>query len=98
MKNSFIFVVCGAREHIDTLHFSLEYLKKYTSNEIWVLTDTSRNELPILHDKIVDVQTPGEFNHHQASIFLKTGIHHYFPKGNRYCYLCLLYTSDAADE
>ncbi len=87
MKNSFIFVVCGVREHIDTLHFSLEYLKKYSTNEIWVLTDSSRNEIPVLHDKVMDVQTPGEFNHHQASIFLKTGIHRYFPKGNRYCYL-----------
>jgi len=87
MKNSFIFVVCGAREHIDTLHFSLEYLKKYTSNEIWVLTDISRNEIPVIHDKVVDVRTSEAFNHHQASIFLKTGIHHYFPKGNRYCYL-----------
>lgn len=87
MKNSFIFVVCGAREHIDTLHFSLEYLKKYSKNEIWVLTDSTRNELPIVHDKIVDIRTPEGFDHHQASIFLKTGIHHYFPKGNKYCYL-----------
>ncbi|HNS43244.1 MAG TPA: hypothetical protein PKN22_10835 [Taishania sp.] len=86
-KNSFIFVVCGAKEHIDTLHFSLKYLQKYSKNEIWVLTDSSRNETPVLHDKIVDVQTPQEYNHHQASIFLKTGIFNYFPKGNRYCYL-----------
>lgn len=86
-KNSFIFVVCGAKEHIDTLHFSMEYLKKYSKNEIWVLTDSSRNEIPVVHDKIVDIRTPKEFNHHQASIFLKTGIHHYFPKGNCYCYL-----------
>lgn len=87
MNNIFIFVVCGAKEHIDTLHFSLEYLKKYSKNEIWILTDASRNEIPIVHDKIVDVQTPESFNHHQASIYLKTGIHHFFPKGNIYCYL-----------
>lgn len=86
-KNSFIFVVCGAREHIDTLHYSLEYLKKYSGNEIWVLTDSNRNEIPVVHDKIVDIRTPEEFNHHQASIYLKTGIHKFFPKGNRYCYL-----------
>lgn len=86
-KNCFIFVVCGAAEHIDTLHFSIEYLKKYSNNEIWVLTDSTRNELPVMHDNIVDVKTPVKFNHHQASIFLKTGIHNYFPAGNRYCYL-----------
>ncbi|MCO5260549.1 MAG: hypothetical protein M9916_10430 [Crocinitomicaceae bacterium] len=86
-KNCFIFVVCGAKEHIDTLHFSLEYLKKYSKNEIWVLTDTSRNEIPVQHKDIIDVVTPKEFNNHQASIYLKTGIHNYFPKGNKYCYL-----------
>lgn len=86
-KNSFIFVVCGAKEHIDTLHYSLQYLKKYSKNEIWILTDSTRNEVAILHDKIIDVATPTEFDHHQASIFLKTGIYKYFPKGNRYCYL-----------
>lgn len=85
--NKFIFVVCGAREHIDTLHYALQYLKKYSKNEIWVLTDSTRNEIQIEHDLIVDIQTPEKFDHHQASIFLKTGIHHYFPKGNNYCYL-----------
>lgn len=86
-KNCFIFVVCGAKEHIDTLHFSMEHLKKYSKNEIWILTDSSRNEIPVVHEKLIDIKTPEKFNHHQASIFLKTGIHHYFPKENRYCYL-----------
>lgn len=86
-KNIFVFVVCGAQEHIDTLHYSLKYLQKFSKNEIWILTDSTRNEIPIQHDKIVDVETPNHFNHHQASIFLKTGIHNYFPKGNKYCYL-----------
>jgi len=86
-KNVFIFVVCGAKEHLDTLHFSLPYLKKKTSNEIWVLTDASRNEIPVQHDKIIDVKTPEEFDNHQASIFLKTGIYKFVPKGNKYCYL-----------
>lgn len=99
-KNIFIFVVCGAREHIDTLHFSLDYLKKYSKNEIWILTDSTRNEIPIIHDKIVDIVTPSDFDHHQASIFLKTGIHHYFPKGNNYCYLDtdIIAMSPAVDE
>jgi hypothetical protein len=86
-KNAFIFVVCGGSEHIETLHFSLRFLLKYTKNDVWVLTDSSRNEIPVEHDKVVDVKTPVEFNHHQASIYLKTGIHQFFPKGNRYCYL-----------
>lgn len=86
-KDCFVFVVCGAKEHVDTLHFSIEYLKKYSKNDIWVLTDSTRNEIQIIHDKIIDIQTPKDFDHHQASIYLKTGIHKFLPKNNRYCYL-----------
>ncbi len=86
-KKVFVFVVCGATEHIETLHLSLTYLKKYSSKEIWVLTDSTRNELPINHHKVIDVKTPDAYNHHQASIYLKTGIHLFLPKGNTYCYL-----------
>ena len=66
-NNQFVFVVCGSKEHIDTLHFSLHYLKKKTKNTILVLTDTLRNEISIQHEHIIDVQTPKEFSHHQAS-------------------------------
>jgi hypothetical protein len=86
-KQVFVFVVCGGKEHIDTLHFSLKYLKKYSRNDIWILTDSSRNEIPIIHSHIINIETPTELNHHQASIYLKTGIHQYLPKGNQYCYL-----------
>ena len=86
-KQIFVFVVCGAAEHIETLHLSLAYLKKYSQKEIWVLTDSNRNELPIAHQHIIDVQTPVSYNHHQASIYLKTGIYQFLPKGNTYCYL-----------
>lgn len=87
MKNIFVFVVCGAQEHIDTLHFSLDYLKKYSKNEILIITDSSRNEIGIEHESIIDIETPAHFNNHQASIYLKTGIHKFLPKGNNYCYL-----------
>lgn len=87
MKNIFIFVVCGSREHLDTLHFSLSFLKKYSKNEIWVLTDSSRNEIPVEHENIIDIKTPKHFDNHQASIYLKTGIYQFVPKGNNYCYL-----------
>jgi hypothetical protein len=83
----FVFVVCGDKEHIDTLNYSLKALKKFSKNEIFVLTDISRNASAIEHSNIVDVKTPEKYNHHQASIFLKTSIHRYFPKGFQYCYL-----------
>lgn len=86
-KQIFVFVVCGSKEHIDTLHFSIQYLKKYSKNEIWVLTDSDRNEVPILHSNVIDIKTPKALNHHQASIYLKTGIHRFLPMGNKYCYL-----------
>ena len=70
----FVFVVCGKREHIDTLHLSLQYLKKYSKHEIKIITDSSRNEIEILHDQVIDIKTPTQYSHHQASIYLKTGI------------------------
>ena len=85
--NAFVFVVCGTNEHLETLHFSLKYLKKFTKQDIIILTDLSRNEMSIDHDKIIDVETPKAFNNHQASIYLKTGIHLFLPKGKTYCYL-----------
>ena len=69
-KDVFVFVVCGTQEHLGTLHFSLQYLSRYSKKEIWVLTDTSRNEIPINHHTVIDVKTPEHFNHHQASIYL----------------------------
>lgn len=85
-KNIFVFVVCGSKEHIETLHFSLNYLKRFSQNEIYIITDTTRNEISIKHDLIIDVNTPENFNHHQASIYLKTGLYKYLPKENNYCY------------
>jgi len=86
-KNKFVFVVCGTRERIDTLHFSLAALKRVTANEIIVVTDTARNEVPVLHGQVLSITTPENFNHHQASIYLKTGLHKFLPSGFNYCYL-----------
>ena len=59
---TFVFVVCGAEEHIDTLHFSLRYLKHFSDSGIIVLTDSTRNAKPVVHDRIIDVKTPEEFS------------------------------------
>lgn len=86
-SNNFVFVVCGGAEHIEALHYSLAALKKFSKKDVYVLTDSVRNEIPINHNKIIDVRTPENLNHHQASIFLKTSVHRYLPQGNLYCYL-----------
>ncbi len=86
-KNLFVFVVCGGLEHIDTLHFSLKALKKFSNNEIIVVTDSSRNEIPVNHETIIDFKTPSVYSHHQASIFLKISLHKLLPAKNNYCYL-----------
>jgi hypothetical protein len=86
-ENKFVFVVCGSREHIDTLHFSLRYIRYFSKHEIVVVTDSRRNEIPVEHNHIIDVYTPPNFTHHEASIYLKTGLHKFLPKGNLYCYL-----------
>jgi hypothetical protein len=86
-NNVFVFVVCGASEHINTLHLSLKYLKRFSKNEIIIVTDTSRNEIEICHHQIIEVKVDDKYNNHQASIYLKTGLHKFLPKGNNYCYL-----------
>ncbi len=86
-ERCFVFVVCGSKEHIQTLHFSLNALKQFSIYPIVVVTDTCRNEIPIIHDSIIDMKTPSSFDHHQASIWLKTSLHHILPAGKLYCYL-----------
>jgi len=83
----FVFVVTGGKEHIEELNFSLQFIRNFSKNEIIVLTDIQRNEIPILHDKIIDIRTPIEYNNHQASIYIKTGINKFLEKGHTYCYL-----------
>jgi hypothetical protein len=83
----YVFVVCGAQEHIDTLHYALQALRKVSNKKIIVVTDSSRNEIPVSHPNIIDCETPKIYNHHQASIYLKTGLPKFLPAGNRYCYL-----------
>jgi hypothetical protein len=86
-EDVFVFAVCGTAEHIDTLAFSLDKLKKFSTKRIIVVTDLSRNDKEISHHDLVHVDTPKNFNNHQASIFLKTGLNKFLPKGNLYCYL-----------
>lgn len=87
MQQVFVFVVCGGQEHIDTLNFSLQYLRHFSKKAIWVVTDSRRNEGEIQHTDIIDIETPKEMDNHQASIYLKTGLHKFLPQGNLYCYL-----------
>lgn len=87
IRNKFVFVVCGGDEHIETLNYSLPFLKYHSKNEILVVTDSSRNKIAINHDKIIDISTPEQYDNHQASIYLKTGLHKWLEKGHQYCYL-----------
>ena len=85
-----MFVVCGAKEHLDTLNFSLRALKRFSHFSILVVTDLKRNEVAIDHpsDQIIDIRVTESYNHHQASIYLKTGLHKFLPMGDHlYCYL-----------
>jgi len=87
IENVFVFVACGAKEHIDTLHFSLNALKCFSETPVVVVTDSSRNEIPVLHTNVIDIKTSENFTHHQASIILKTSLHKILPSGTNYCYL-----------
>ncbi len=86
-RNIFVFVVCGADEHIKTLNFSIKYLRKFSKNNICVITDKQRNNIEIEHDNVMDISTPTHFDHHQASIYLKTGFYKFLDMSHNYCYL-----------
>ena len=86
-KNYFVFVVCGADEQIKTLNFSIKYLRHFSGNNIIVVTDKKRNNIEIEHNNVLDIPTPEHFDHHQASIYLKTGLHKFLDLSNNYCYL-----------
>ncbi|MFH0865917.1 MAG: hypothetical protein V1904_06965, partial [Bacteroidota bacterium] len=79
--------VCGEDSHIRTLNFSIHCLKKFSKNQILVVTDKTRNTKEIEHDNIIDIPTQKDFSSHQASIFLKTSLHKIVEPGNFYCYL-----------
>lgn len=86
-QHKFVFVVCGSAEHIHTLHFSIRYLSRFSKNEIIVVTDPKRNEIPVAYHNVLEVDTPAHFTHHQASIYLKVGLHKFLHPGPLYCYL-----------
>ena len=84
---AFVFVVCGTKEHIDTLRFSHAALKARTQLPIYIITDPNRNEEPIDLENCIDVEVESKYDNHQASIFLKTSLHRYLPVHEKYCYL-----------
>ncbi len=88
IKTAFVYVVCGDNDYIEILNVSLQYLKKFSKSEIIVITDSSRNNIAINNDVIIDIKTDEKFNHHQASIYLKTSIHRYLNLNEYlYCYI-----------
>jgi hypothetical protein len=82
-----VFVVCGPKEHLETLHAALRWLGPRTNQEIVVVTDARRNEIPVEHDHVVDVTTPAALDDRQASIWLKTSLHRHVPLDVPACYL-----------
>jgi hypothetical protein len=86
-EKAYVFVVCGAAEHLDTLRVSYDLLRKKTKLPVYVVTDNRRNEYSIAYEATLDIATPAEMNHHQASIWLKTSLHKLLPAGKTYVYL-----------
>lgn len=85
--NIFVYVVCGSAEHIETLHFSLQQIQKYSKHRVIVVTDSGRNQIPVQHHTVVNVSTPKHYTNHQASIYLKTGLHRFLNLEHNYCYI-----------
>lgn len=96
----FVFAVCGGASHVRELHEALAALRRHSRADILVVTDSRRNEIPIDWPDAIDAAAPPHFDHHQASIYLKTRVHRLLPTGRRYCYLDsdVFATGPAVDE
>lgn len=86
-RSCFVFVACGAAEHVRELHLSLAALRRHSRAEILVVTEPGRNEIPVEWPAVITAAAPAGFSHHQASIDFKTRLHRLLPPGRRYCYL-----------
>ncbi|MFH1887542.1 MAG: hypothetical protein ABIJ95_10060 [Pseudomonadota bacterium] len=87
MEKVFVFAVCGRAQHTRTLSVALDLLSRYSRVPALVVTDPARNEEPVGHSRVVEVETPPEMDHARAAIWLKTSLHRILPPGPRYCYL-----------
>lgn len=83
----YVFVACGVKEHLDTLQQSYRILRSKTQLPVYVVTDHQRNEYKIDFADVVSVNTPIDFSHHQAAIYLKTRLHKILPANKIYAYL-----------
>ena len=88
MHKKYVFVACGDAIHIQTLHFSIAMLRRWSTLDIIVVTDTRRNIIPVQHPYIIDMPVDAALSHHQAAIYLKTCLHRILPLDDCiYCYL-----------
>lgn len=83
----FVFVVCGEDVHIHTLNYALPLLRRFSRRGAIVVTDLSRNAIPIEHDVVIDVEAPRHLTNHEAAIYLKTSLHRHLDMDGLYCYL-----------
>jgi hypothetical protein len=83
--NVFVYAVTG-NAHIEQVNRSLRFLKHFSRQEIVVVA--ARFDQPIDHDQVIRAEFPDEFDDHQASILLKTGLHQRLELRDRtWCYL-----------
>ncbi|MEW5733287.1 MAG: hypothetical protein AB1921_00440 [Thermodesulfobacteriota bacterium] len=87
-ENIFVFAVCGADKHIETLNTSIRLLRRFSRHPVLVVTDPSRNRKAIEHSDLVNVETPADMDNRRAAILLKTSLARILPlEGKTYCYL-----------
>jgi|HubBroStandDraft_6_1064221.scaffolds.fasta_scaffold32024_2 hypothetical protein len=84
-RNLFVYALCGD-PHVSFVNMSLRFLKRFTGQDILIVA--SRCSVPIEHDQVLWIESPPEFDNHQASIMLKTNLHRLVgPRAGGCCYL-----------
>lgn len=84
-RNAFVFAVVGER-HVANLATALQFLKRFTHADIFVVQSRSERLAP--HDQVITIDLPDSLDDRQASIFLKTSLgSHVKGLAKCFCYL-----------
>ncbi len=86
--SGYVFVACGAAQHLARLDRSRAILRRLTERPILVVTDARRNARPLGGpEPVLDVAIPSDRSDRQAAIELKTRLPEILDREGLWCYL-----------
>lgn len=84
---SFVFAVCGGREHLARAGEAAARLRRFTARPILVATDPARNRATLDGVEVLAIPTDPRWSDAQAAILLKSALAEHLPGDAVHCYL-----------